>query len=171
MWRLKISARNSRSKKWLTNLTSWLTKKRNLIFEGVPEGKREATDRVICDLFDRLDLDKGIYFDACYRVGPYSEGRPRPILVSFERQADRDMVYARRMDLKNMDGLQKVWINEDVSPASKRKREMIRLIDRLWGCGATLSSNVLRRHEWVGLNKHGEILMLLRDELRSKVQG
>ena len=28
----------------------------------------------------------------------------------------------------------------------------------LWGCGATLSSNVLRRHSWPGRNKHGEIL-------------
>ena len=308
-----------------------VTKKRNLIFEGVPEGRKEATDRVICNLFDRLNLDKGIYFDACYRVGPFNEARPRPILVSFERQADRDLVYSRRMDLKDLDGLQKVWINEDVSPESKRRREMIRLIareaqhqgidcrtgkyalhinrtkfddnsledlppplrpsnlkqikiddktlayqsehapfsnffncqitigkhkffcaeqaiqflkaktlnkplaatriylsrdvrfikqtghdigtsdewdackydhmyiclkkkfeqnpdllalllstndmelveatpDRLWGCGVTLSSNLLKRHAWTGMNKHGKILMTVRDELRRKAR-
>ena len=35
-----------------------------------------------------------------------------------------------------------------------------------WGCGATLSSNVLRRHNWSGRNNHGEILMTVREELR-----
>ena len=43
--------------------------------------------------------------------------------------------------------------------------------DRLWGCGATLSSNVLRRHEWVGLNKHGKILMTLREEFRREARA
>ena len=309
-----------------------VTKKKNLVFEGLQEEKKEATDRVICNLFDRLNLGKGIFFEACYRVGPYSEAKPRPILVSFERQADRDMIYARRMELKHLEGYQKVWINEDISPASKRRREMIRLIsreaqqqgidcktgkytihlnkarfddnnledlpqplrpsslkqvqidqstiayqsehapfsnfypsqvtigkhqffcaeqaiqflraktlnkplaatriylsrdvrfikqvggelgtskeweackfdymyiclkkkfdqnpalkelllrtgdlelveatpDRLWGCGATLSSNVLRRHAWVGQNKHGQILMTVREELRSRAQS
>ena len=107
-----------------------VTKKKNLVFEGIPEGKKEVTDKIICDLFDRLNLNKGIYFEACYRVGPYMEARSRPILVSFERQVDRDMIYARRMELKLLDGYQKVWINEDISPASKRRREMIRLISR-----------------------------------------
>ena len=39
---------------------------------------------------------------------------------------------------------------------------------RLWGCGATLSSNLLRRHEWPGENKHGKILMSVREELREE---
>ena len=38
--------------------------------------------------------------------------------------------------------------------------------DHLWGCGATLSSNVLKRHIWTGQNKHREILMVIREELR-----
>ena len=38
--------------------------------------------------------------------------------------------------------------------------------DRLWGCGATLSSNVLRRHEWHGENRQGKTLMTVREELR-----
>ena len=39
--------------------------------------------------------------------------------------------------------------------------------DYLWGCGATLSSNILRRHAWSGQNKHGQILMTIREEYRS----
>ena len=36
---------------------------------------------------------------------------------------------------------------------------------RKWGAGATLSSNVLRRHEWKGENRHGKILMTVRAKL------
>ena len=39
--------------------------------------------------------------------------------------------------------------------------------NRLWGCGATLSSNLLRRHEWPGENRQGKILMTVRNELRN----
>ena len=39
--------------------------------------------------------------------------------------------------------------------------------NRLWGCGATLSSNLLRRHEWPGENRQGKILMTVRKELRN----
>ena len=39
---------------------------------------------------------------------------------------------------------------------------------RVWGCGATLSSNLLRRHDWPGENRHGRILMTVRDELRAE---
>ena len=42
---------------------------------------------------------------------------------------------------------------------------------RKWGAGATLSSNVLRRHEWKGNNKHGKILMTVRAKLIRKTTG
>ena len=38
---------------------------------------------------------------------------------------------------------------------------------RLWGCGATMSSNLLRRKkDWPGENRHGQILMTVRDEIQ-----
>ena len=40
--------------------------------------------------------------------------------------------------------------------------------DRLWGCGATLSSNALRKRNWPGQNKHGQILMTVRQEYQRK---
>ena len=106
------------------------SKKRNLIFEGVleAEGRREDVERTIGCIFDQLNVGKGINFEACYRMGPYSKGRARPILVSFERQADRDLVYSRRMDLKKTVDYHRVWVNEDLGPISKKKRGIIRLI-------------------------------------------
>ena len=307
------------------------TKKKNLILEGIPEvqGGKEIVEKTMCTMFDQLAVNNGINFEACYRVGPFNKHRTRPILVTFEKQSDRDMIYAKRMDLKRTADFQRVWINEDLGAISKRKRGLIRLIskeaqsqgidcrtgkyalhiddekydgdnlddlppklhptylkqmqidestiayqsefapfsnffscqfvcgshkffcleqafqfvkaktmnrpltatriylsrdvrlikkmgdemgtseawegrkfdvmyqclkrkfeqnddlktlllktgnmelveatpDRLWGCGATLSSNVLRRHTWPGKNKHGEILMTLREEFRRK---
>ena len=40
--------------------------------------------------------------------------------------------------------------------------------DNLWGCGATLSSKVIRRGGWKVRNKHGENLMVVREELRHR---
>ena len=108
-----------------------VTKKRNLLFEGIPEqnGKKED-DKAISDLFDQLKVGRGINIEASYRVGPFNRSRDRPILVAFERQADRDLIYAKRMDLKHSANFQRVWINEDLGQASKRKRGLIRLIGR-----------------------------------------
>ena len=108
------------------------TKKKNLIFEGVPEieGRREDVDNSVGKLFDQLAITDRVNFEACYRVGTYRAGRVRPILVAFERQMDRDLIYSKRFDLKRTKDFQKVWINEDLGPASKKKREMIRLIAR-----------------------------------------
>ena len=109
-----------------------VTEKKNLVIEGIPEleGKRENLEKVISDLFDQLNVHKGIVFESCYRVGPYNKARSRPILVSFDKQADRDLIYARRMDLKRTRDFQQVWINKDLGAASKRKRGLIRLISK-----------------------------------------
>ena len=105
-------------------------KKKNLIFEGVSEfeGRREDVEKTSGYLFDQLAVGKGIYFDACYRMDPYVKGRSRPILVAFDRQSDRDLLYAKRMELRQTADYQRVWVNEDLGPASKRKRGIIRLI-------------------------------------------
>ena len=109
-----------------------VAKKKNLVLEGVPEtdGKREEVEKTVCNVLDKLSINKPINLDACYRVGPYSRTRPRSIIVNFEKQADRDAVYARRTELKNTRDLHQVWINEDVGPASKRKQGILRLISR-----------------------------------------
>ena len=108
------------------------SKKKNLIFEGLPEveGRREDVGKVVGDLFDQMNVNRGVNFEACFRIGPYVKSRTRPVLVTFERQADRDLVYAKRFDLKRSPDYHRVWVNEDLNPASKRKRELLRLIAR-----------------------------------------
>ena len=110
------------------------TKKRNLLVEGIMEngGRDEDVEKTICQLFDQLAVSQGISMESCYRVGPYNNNktRPRPILICFDRQVDRDVIYAKGMMLKSTKDYKRVWINEDVGPISKRKRGLIRLISR-----------------------------------------
>ena len=107
-------------------------KKKNLLFEGIPEvqNRNEEVARSVEALFDQISVARGIDFEACYRVGPYDKNKTRPILVTFEKQSDRDMIYTRRFDLKRTKDFQRVWVNEDMGPLSKRKRSLIKLITK-----------------------------------------
>ena len=86
--------------------------------------------KTVWSVFDQLNMERAIELDSCYRTGSSGGGRPRPITVVFVKQADRDLVYSRRMELKRSLNHKQVWINEDLGPASKKARNMIRLISR-----------------------------------------
>ena len=107
-------------------------KRKNLVLEGVPEteGGKEDVVKTVWSVFDQLNMERAIELDSCYRTGSSGGGRPRPITVVFVKQADRDLVYSRRMELKRSLNHKQVWINEDLGPASKKARNMIRLISR-----------------------------------------
>ena len=108
------------------------SKKKNLLVEGIPEkaDRKEVAENTIGELFDQIGVDKGINFDACFRLGPYNKNKARPILISFERQTDRDMIYSRRFELKKTKDFQRVWLNEDMGPLSKRRRGIIQHITK-----------------------------------------
>ena len=63
-------------------------KKINLILEGVPEtdGNKEIVEKSIWNLFDQLNINGEINFDACYRQGPYNKNRIRAIIITFQKQ-------------------------------------------------------------------------------------
>ena len=66
--------------------------------------------------------------DACYRQGNYIRNRDRAIVITFQKQVDRDMVYNGRMNLRCTEDYKHVWVNEDLGQASKKMRNIIRLI-------------------------------------------
>ena len=105
-------------------------KKRNLVFEDIPEadGGREDVDKVVWNILDQMNLNKGIELDSSYRVGAYNPNKTRPIVVTFVRHADRDLVFSKRSELRKTKGQKQVWVNEDLGQASRKKRNMIRLI-------------------------------------------
>ena len=108
-----------------------VTRKRNLVFEGVPESdtnNKEDTQQKIYKVFDQMRIDHSVESDSCYRTGPYNKNRPRPIVVSFLKQSDRDYVFSQRMNLKDSKDYSKIWINEDLAPSVRRTKTMVRLI-------------------------------------------
>ena len=104
------------------------TRKKNLIFEGVPEqqGGRENLHETVYNIMAELGIEKPIEYDATYRIGARPGRFPRPIFISFLRQDDRNMVYGSRIHLRNSQHLSKVWIAEDVTPRTRRARNIIR---------------------------------------------
>ena len=115
-----------------TDRLETMVKKRNLIIEGIPEqvDGRENVEGTVCNMIDQLTVHKGIVFEACFRVGAFNKHRTRPIQVVFEKQSDKDLIYSKRMDLRRTADYQRVWVNEDLGPLSKKKRNLIRLISR-----------------------------------------
>ena len=109
-----------------------LTKRKNLILEGIPEpeGGREDVDKTVWHLFDQLKIGKGIDLEACYRQGYFNKHRCRPVVITFQKQADRDLVYANRMDLRRTQDFKQVWVNEDLGQASKKIGNILRLITK-----------------------------------------
>ena len=109
-----------------------LARKKNLIFEGIPEvtGGKEDVGKSVWKLFDQLNINKGVDFDACFRQSNFNKNRVRPIVISFLRQADRDLIYASRMDLRRTQDYKHLWVNEDLGQTSKKTRNMIRLISK-----------------------------------------
>ena len=108
-------------------------RKKNLVFEGVDEAKqgdKEDLQRLMYNIFDQMKIDHPIECDTCYRTGPYSRNMPRPIVISFLKQADRDHVFAKRVTLKTSRECSKVWVNEDLAPTARRAKTMVRLINR-----------------------------------------
>ena len=87
-------------------------------------------EKSICAVLDQMNIGRELNFDVCYRQGAYNKNRTHPILISFAKQSDRDLVYAKRMDLRHSSSYQKVWVNEDLGPTSRRARNMIRHIAR-----------------------------------------
>ena len=109
-----------------------LGRRKNLILEGVPEvaDGKEDVEKTIWQVFDQLNINRRMDLDACYRQGYLNRNRPRPIVVTFQKLIDRDLIYASRMGLGKTQAYKNVWINEDLGPTSKKTRNMIRLFSR-----------------------------------------
>ena len=58
-------------------------------------------------------------------VRPFNKNRDRPILVVFQKQADHDLIHGKKMALKLTKDYSRIWINENISPMSKRKQSLI----------------------------------------------
>ena len=108
------------------------SKKKNLVLEGVPEqdGGKEDVEKTAWELLDQFNINKGMEIENCYRMGNYNIHKPRPVIIAFAKQQDRDLFFSKRMELRHTDKYKRVWVNEDLGQVSKKKRNIIRLITK-----------------------------------------
>ena len=93
-------------------------------------GKEEDLRVTIYKLLDQMNVRKDVGYDTAHRVGPYNKRKPRPVLLTFNKIADRDEVYTKRTHLKQSQDYSKIWINEDLGPSTRRTVNLIRLVAR-----------------------------------------
>ena len=103
-------------------------RKKNLVFDGVPEapGGRENLHDTIYSLLMEMGIAQPLDYDVVYRIGQKKDKFTRPILISFIKQDDRNLVYANRSQLSKSQHYRKVWVSEDVTPQVRRVRNVIR---------------------------------------------
>ena len=108
------------------------TRRKNLVLDGITENHdgKDNFGPLLQQLFNQIGITKNISYDTCHRVGPLNKRRCRPIIISFLTQADRDEVYARRINMKKTADFHDVWLNEDLGQNSRCTNTLIRPISR-----------------------------------------
>ena len=103
-------------------------RKRNIVFKGIPESLdgKENLHEVIHQIFAEMGIEKPISYDAAYRIGAKPGKYPRPLLVSFIRLDDRNLIFSRRVELRNSHHFNKVWLSEDITSRTRRARNVFR---------------------------------------------
>ena len=104
-----------------------------MLIEGLEEAPprvREDLHLTISGLFEAMGVNRRVDYDQVYRVGPYQEKRVRPLFVSFLKMEDRNFIYSQRSNLKKSPNHFKVWVNDDITPETRRHRNVVRQLTR-----------------------------------------
>ena len=109
-----------------------MVKRKNIIVEGLEETRRtmENPNDVVTRLFQELGVDKALNYDQAYRIGSFNERKKRPLLISFQKQEDRDYVFALRANLGKSDNFYNVWLVDDVTPTARRTKTIIQQVNK-----------------------------------------
>ena len=109
-----------------------MIKRKNIIVEGLEETRRslESPDDVVNRLFKEIGVNRPLNYDQAYRIGTYNDRKKRPFLISFQKQEDRDYVFALRANLAKSDNFYNVWLVDDVTPNARRTKTIIRQINK-----------------------------------------
>ena len=104
-----------------------ITRKNNLIFEGIDESENET--RAQCEgllkqkLLEKLNIDaeEVLKFDRVHRLGKKFEGKSRPILAAFQTFSQKNVVWSKRTALKGTN----IWMNEDFPQSIRTNRKQL----------------------------------------------
>lgn len=125
---------------------------RNIIIDGLQESDGEDLRQLVLDIAAKICPGKVTQdsFNAIYRLGKKmiptgrtSNKKTRSVMVIFKDIRTRNEFYFARTKLKAMDQLQGIYLNDDVTPETKRARDDYRSV-------ATIARNagvVVRVHD------------------------
>ena len=106
----------------------------NIKIDGLKEQEGENLMARILKLAEAMGSDThAVDIDSVYRLGKRQtkELRPRTILIKFKTTQARNEYYNGRFKLKDKKEWSRVWINDDVSEQTRRRREAMRSIATL----------------------------------------
>ena len=102
------------------------------------DGVKEVGNEDLFGIVQKLAADMGSTcqpadLDSLYRLGrnPLQNGRPRSIVIRFASKQSRHEFFNERSSLKGQKPWQGVWINEDVTEVTRRKKDDMRLVAAL----------------------------------------
>ena len=126
-------------------------RKRNIIIYRVPEKRMEnVTERKASDTVFVKDLLDGVFnskledqdIERMYRLGQFTEGKMRPLLVAFRNGELKDHIMSNLSNLKQtVDKFKGISLAHDLSPREReerkqlwkeRSRNMLPLVQKTW---------------------------------------
>ena len=109
----------------------------NLRLDGKKEDQSENLKRFIVDLSAAMGVNSMTPADivSVYRMGKQTQTnarpRPRTIMVTFINQRARNAFFFARATLKNQECYRGIYVNDDVSPTTRRQRDDYRAVAAL----------------------------------------
>lgn len=94
------------------------SRRNNLIFYGMPDTKEtweETETKIVTELTSVLDGFSPNEIERAHRLGSFSNGKVRPIIVKFSNFKTKDKFLGLRKELKEKD----LTVGEDFSPSTR----------------------------------------------------
>ena len=107
-----------------------------------PESQDENTDELVLKLAQDLGVDIQPWeISRSHRVGVPRRGKTRTVLVKFIGYRPRERLYKARWDLKDIDSLKNVYINEDLTKATSELAYKARMLKKDGKISSTFTSD------------------------------
>ena len=114
----------------MTNLRAY-SQRHNLLFDNIEENPNENCMDTVCEIITNvLGLQNPhLVIDNVHRLGHKSthQKRPRPIIVRFKTQKDREITFARRRMLRSSG----IWMRPHVPEQTERENNQMENIAKL----------------------------------------
>ena len=122
----------------------------NLKIDGLREEEGENLRDKVKKLAESMGSNCQLTdIDSVFRLGKQdpNQKRGRPVMIKFKTVSTRHEFYNQRFSLKNQKQWDRIWINEDVTDNTRRRKEAMRSISILCRLQTTLRCHCHQRYK------------------------